>query len=219
MADYAQLLVDIPNYMMNDTLSQSGTYAATVTGSIIPSAEFRVSRDLRVAGYQTQATGTFTAGQFVFDRPADLVSLDVLLVTDPSGNQVPLQLKQIEYLYEYIANGAAPGQPKYYATKEAAKYAIAPLPAIDTDWELNYTRRLAPLSALNLTNWTTINAYDCLLAASLAEAARFVQDDRQNTLIQMWENKYDTLVKAINDAETRADRDDYRVPFVQSENM
>lgn len=219
MPDYNQLLLDIPAYMQNANLaSTDADWGATVTNSIIPTAELRLSRDLRVAGFQTEVMGTIALGANSFPRPADLVSLDVMLVT-VNGFQTPLQLKQAEYVYEYISGGAAAGAPKYYAIKDGSTYLTAPVADAAYPYELNYTRRLPSLSLAVPTNWITVNAYDCLLAACLAEASRFVQDDRaQTSMISAWEGKYQTLVAAINDAETRADRDDFRVPFVQAAN-
>lgn len=211
MTTYNQLLSDISNYMENE--SAELTAAAPL---IVTKAELRVARDLRVQAFETQASGTIMTGDPFFDRPTDLLAPRYMSVT-VSGERRVLQIKDLPYLFEYSPDDSLTGSPVYYAIYDEDTYRIAPVPDADYPYEFGYRRQLAALSTSNQTNYLTVNAYDALQAACLAEAARYVLDDRQASLINIWEGKYQTVVTALNALEQRAERDTYRVDYLPTE--
>lgn len=212
MGSYSTLLTDIPSWLEND----SSELAAAIP-TIIESAENRLYRDLLVQALETQINGTLSSGEHVIPRPSDLVSPRYLYIVTPTGVR-NLQFKALEYLFEYWPDFSQTGVPVYYAVDNANEYHISPTANQDYAYVFGYKRRLARLSPTNPTNWITENAYDAMLAACLADAGRFVLDDRQTSVIGIWENKYNSLVQAMNAVEQRAERDDFRIPYVNAEN-
>lgn len=208
---YNQLLVDIPSYMQNDTTE----FAAAVPG-FIAAAEDKIYRDLTTQALETSTTGTFTAGNGVFTRPSDLSSPRSFYIT-VAGEQVRLDFKRLEYILQY-APGSTQGVPRYYAVLNNTQYRVAPLPDGTYAWTLFYNRKLASLGPANQTNWVTDNAYDLILAGSLAQAARWTQDDRQASLVAFWDGQYKEIATNVNRVETRADRDSARPILYPQEN-
>jgi hypothetical protein len=206
MSDYNSLLTDIPAWMENNSAE-----LAAVVPQIIVSAQNRMFRDLDVQQLETFVNGTLTAGVQTFSRPSDLIQPRYARITTASG-QLALQFKQLEYLFELWPTGAlTTSQPIYYGVYDSTEYLVAPTPDLNYPYQFGYKQRLPYLSVANPSNVLTDLWYDALLAACLAEAARFVLDDRQATLISIWENKYGFLVKGINDVDRRAERDDFRI--------
>lgn len=213
MADYNTLLADIPAYMENPTAE-----LAAVLPTIVKTAQDRIYRDVNVQAMETVEASTLVANDPLLPRPADLIQPRYLRIILPSGRTKVLEIKQVEFLWEYWPDEAATGEPRYYAVEDGGSYRVCPTPDRGYPYRFGYKRRLPELSANDPENWLTQVAYDLLLAACLAEAGRFVLDDRQNSIVSLWEAKYDAMVKAVNAVDQRAERDDYRVPFVAGEN-
>lgn len=213
-ASYAQLLTDIPNMIEDPTSELLGMLPTT----IIPMAEFRMSRDLVVDLFDYVANNTLTIGSPFISRPADLIAQKYLYITLPTNAVKVLQFKELGYLLEYWPSTIDTGEPVYYSTQDATSYRIAPTPDLAYSYQFGYRRILAPLSPANQTNALTANYYDALLAACCAEAARYVIDDRQAGLINIWEGRYNQAVLGINNQQTQQERDDFRAVFNPTDN-
>lgn len=212
MSNYAGLITDIQTWMENVT-----TELSNVIPSIIAASEYRLSRDLTVYGFQVQTTGNWSVGNGIITRPSDLLYVSNLSFVSGT-TQTVLQLKTLEYQFEAFPDSSYRAAPQFYAVNNATQFIVAPLPDAAYGWTMNYYAKPAALTSTNQTNWFTTWAYDALLAACLADAYRYVLDDRQTSGVNMWEGKYNVLVKALNALETRAERDDYQVPAISADN-
>lgn len=214
MATYLNLVTDIPLYLMNNSEQLSSALS-----SIILNAEYRLSRDANVIGYNTTVTGTFTVGSNQLSRPTDLLRPIYLSVT--SGTESTLmQIKTQPFVLEYEPNSASAyyGLPIYYSPNDFTSFLITPRPDAAYAYTLNYQQRLSPLDGTNSSNWYTVYAYDALLYACLADGARFVLDDKQQFMVQMYETRYQQAVQQINSMDHGAERDDTRVPVLDADN-
>lgn len=213
--DYNQLLTDIPSWLENSELAVAGA-AAAVAVDCIADAEFRLARDLSVSNFeQTQAINV-SGGGATFTRPANLLSPRLVSFT-VSAVPTIIQFKELGLIFENMASPA--GAPLYYGILDGQTYQVAPTPDQAYSGTLYFRAKPNPLNTSNVTNYFTTYAYDALKAACFAQAARYVLDDRQTSLINFWEGYYDTQVKALNGLEARVVRDEFRVPYIQSENL
>ena len=216
MSGYSDLLSDIPAFMDNADPDLSAKLP-----TIIKLCEMKLYRDINNQALETEATGTFAVGTTFFPLPTILLLQPrYLRVTDPdTGQWNMLEMKQTEVLFELMSmNPSQTGLPEFYAIYDSTGYQIeAPAQKAYT-YAFGFKQRLPALSPTNTDNWTTLNAYDALLAGCMCVASRFVQDDRQVSLQSQWKPEYDAAVKAINDLAKRAERDDYRVPYIDIAN-
>jgi hypothetical protein len=209
---YTTLSSDILTWMENNT-----TELQAVIPTIISNAELRLSRDLRVYGFKTSTTGNFTIGVNTVTRPTDILEVANFSYVNSSGAIAVLKRATLEYIYEaYPTSSTSP--PSKYSLRDLSTFVIGPNPDAPYVWTLSYYQKPVSLSAAKPTNWFTSYAYDALQAASFADAARYVLDDRQSNLIAVWEQTYQNRVAAINDLDSRFERDDYEVQRISSAN-
>jgi hypothetical protein len=206
--DYSTLVSDVQTWMENTDTS----FVAQVP-TFIANGETRLYRDLIIPQLEYEATGTLTVNNGFFTRPNDLIALRYMSLQS-NNNQNPI-LILIQYAFGITMYPGLTdiGQPLYYSVYDSTRYRLFPIPDANYPYNFFYRRRLPALSNTNQTNWLTDNAYDLLLASALCEASRFVLDDRQASLIQINEAKYQSALKAINFRETKASVDDYQIPF------
>ena len=156
----------------------------------INQAEFRLSREIRPAGFERYTSSAMTAGDPFLTTPSryqGAISLHVIV----SSARKAVFNRSYSWLLDYWPTQATTGVPKYYADMGDSALKVAPTPASDYSFELAYYEKLQPLDSSNETNWLTENAPDILLYASLLEAAPFLRDDAR---IAVWEKMLDRLV-------------------------
>lgn len=207
MSDYATLLTDVPSWIENST-----DELLAALPQLAANAQLRMNREIQHPALETVAAASLTAGSQVLPRPADLFALRALTI-QASNMWQPVLQKQLEVLMVMYPSLSFQSTPRFYAVFDATTYYLFAIPDQAYPYRLQYRKQLALLTEALPTNWFTINAYDALLAATIVEAARFVLDDRQQSLIAIWEPRYQAAVQAIN-AIARADAtNDYPIPF------
>lgn len=207
MTTYTQLQANLQNWMENP----SDEYVAALP-TIISMAEAKIYRDLSTSAMVISVTDNLVTGVPSFSRPSDLIQPKHFKIRLASGRWKILQLKSQEYLIEYAPDDTDTGEPVYYAVENNTIYRVAPAPDADYEYEFEYVRYLTPLSASNEENWLSTVGYDCLFAACVIESAKFVLDDRQASILGMWQPAYDTAIMSLNAVDRRSERDDFRVP-------
>lgn len=213
MASYSDLLTAVPLLLENDTPQ----FASILQTTLVPLAEFRLSRDLNVDLYDWFISSTLTIGSPNFTRPSDLNAPRYMRILVGDEWRV-IKLRMLEYLFEGYPSSTALDVPRYYAVQSASLYRIAPTPDLAYQYEFGYRRVLAPLSSTNQNNAYTDYYYDALVAGTCAEGARYVIDDRQAGLIAMWEARYTQAVQGINQQQNQQERDDTEAAPIDSEN-
>ena len=200
---YNTLLTDIPAYLENEDAELT---AALPT--IIQAAEDRIYRDLMVPYLDTTTSIALTNASFTAAIPSDLLATRSLTYV-AGGTTYRLKFRQRGYMTEYWPSTTATDAPLYYGYESGSLYRIAPTPNLTVTATLAYRAKPSYLTASSATNWVTTNAYDALLAACLAEGARFVLDDRQAGLIQQWGAEYQTRISQVNSQYAAVVRDEY----------
>lgn len=207
MGSYTTLLTDIPSYMMN---ANEEVTAAVPT--FISNAEARLYRDLNIPALEGVTTGSLSSASAYLTFPTDLIAARTFSI-QISAAWVPLVLVNAGLIRMLYPSLSTQGTPGFYAVYDATRYVFGPAPSTNAPYELLYRKRLAALSTTNTTNWISENFYDGLLAACMCEAAAFVQDDRQESLTKLWEQKYRNDLTAANAQATVGAKDNYAIPF------
>lgn len=197
---YSTLKAEIARY-----LKRSITELSTDIDYWIAQAELRISREVRPRGYQRYATSTFTQSDRLIEIPNNLIGVISFFVINNSNVRTPVFRREYSWLNDYWPDTNEEGVPQYYANIDGVRFAVAPTPEDDYQYELSYYERLQPLDAGNQTNWLTENAYDLLLFAALLETPPFLRDDERT---QTWQTYYDRAAASLTAVEQAFQTDD-----------
>lgn len=197
---YSTLKAEIARY-----LKRSPTELDTDLDYWIAQAELRISREVRPRGYQRYATSTFTQSDRLIEIPNNLIGVISFFVINNSNVRTPVFRREYSWLNDYWPDTNEEGVPQYYANIDGVRFAVAPTPEDDYQYELSYYERLQPLDAGNQTNWLTENAYDLLLFAALLETPPFLRDDERT---QTWQTYYDRAAASLTAVEQAFQTDD-----------
>ena len=197
---YTTLKAEIARY-----LKRSPTELDTDLDYWIAQAELRISREVRPRGYQRYATSTFTQSDRLIEIPNNLIGVISFFVINNSNVRTPVFRREYSWLNDYWPDTNEEGVPQYYANIDGVRFAVAPTPEDDYQYELSYYERLQPLDAGNQTNWLTENAYDLLLFAALLETPPFLRDDERT---QTWQTYYDRAAASLTAVEQAFQTDD-----------
>ena len=189
MTTYAELVQNIKDFMEDD-----GTEFSNEIDKFIDLAELRISRDVKTPEFRRKVTSAFSQGDPFLTMPTDLVLLENLHLINSNVRSI-LLLKSDEFMLEFWPNRTSTGTPKYYGYFDTSTIYVAPTPSTNFSLELSYKRRLPALSSSNTSNWTSINAADALLYASLIQASVF---NRNFALQDRFMGMYKEAVQAIN---------------------
>lgn len=209
MTTYAQLKTDVENWIENDDVELTASL-----DTICANAQRMVYRDMKLAAHNKTATGAFVIGTAVIPVPADLLALHSFAFANAlTGDRTVLDLRDQEWMILYWPDPTETGTPRYMCIDDATgtgasivrNWRVAPTPNATQAWTLNYRAMPAVLddSSVPGTNWIFTNAYECILYASIAEAAAYVMDSRQQGLIQLYGGKYrDAKALVMGDDDT-----------------
>lgn len=178
---YAELLRIIPGW-----LERKDPAFVNEVPTFISLAENRLATDMKQQGFQSTVKGVFDINA-VMPKPAYWRSNISFSYTLPTGEEVNMLLRPLEYLRAYWPNKELKQAPKYYADYNSANFLIAATPDVAYPFELSYYARLQPLSAANQSNWMTQNAPQALLYACLMEASLWSKNAEK---VQSWGAQY-----------------------------
>jgi hypothetical protein len=155
------------------TAMASWLHRSDLTGNLddfIALAEQGIFRELRLRINEAVSTGTTSSDTITF--PSTWGKIE----------RVELTSNGVRYTLDYTSpNGIedltiSTGLPSRY-TVENGSIRLIPAPASAYSYSVYYIPNLTPLSGASPTNWAITNAPDVYLAASLAQAYLFMQDD------------------------------------------
>lgn len=179
---------------------------------LITMAETQLNRDLTLRAQRKRVTGTLVADVCTIPVPSDYLLPLMFRVRAPAGGDwIPLNLRTQEY-----ATSAWP-DPDYRAPArlyvvEADIIETYPVSDLAYAYEFRYKGRIPFLSQANQENWWSRNAYDLLLSAVILQAAKFIQDDRQSNLVQIWGSTYKGAAEGLLEQDRMSSRDAFENP-------
>jgi len=192
---FTSLQSDIRNY-----LERGGSTDPIVFEQIprlITLAERRVSRELKIQGFQTVVTTIMQSGVAVYPKPdrwRETISINIGTGTG-NNTRTAIFARAYEYIRNYWPDDTATGTPEFYADYNYSNWIFAPTPDADYPMEILYYELPPLLDEATQTNWLTEFAPNVLLYASLVEATPFVKDDQR---VQLWQSYYDRALSALN---------------------
>jgi hypothetical protein len=183
---YSGLLTELTRLIDGEDVSASEVPAATLA-QIVYMGEKRLYRDLRTR-YNEKAWGITTTGNLA-TMPADFIAPSVI-----HFGKAPLIPVAENTLLEYLEH-AGSGQCKFYCESGPALQ-FAPAVANGTVLQGRYFCALPALSVSTLpSNALFAAAEDLFIYAALTESAPFFGQDAR---IQLWNAKYDAILKDLN---------------------
>lgn len=214
MGTWTTLATDVQQWTMNELVTSTVIY-----NTILPNVEEELSRMIVVDAFNVTTSGTLTANSQTLATPTNLIAPRSLMVFLGDGTTATvLEQRDDAFADQYWPTPTAVGDPAYYCIETATTYRVFPTPSAAFPYRFRYRQKLAALTSTNTTNFYTEKCYDALLAGCMVQAARFVQDDRQQTMLKFWGDQYQQQLKLINDEQRRRDRDDVQPDLVPQEN-
>jgi hypothetical protein len=168
---------------------------------LINNAERRISRALKILGFQTPMVNTFTAGNPIMPKPdrwRETISFNYGNFNPSTGQytvRTPMTARSYEYVRAYNPDDSVIGQPRYFADYDYTNWVIAPTPDQNYPFEVLYWQMPALLDSVNQQNWLTEYAPETLLYSSLLECAPFLKDDGR---VATWQTFFDAGMKALS---------------------
>lgn len=168
---WTSLIQDVLNYC-----ERSDQETRDQLPRLIVLAENRLASEVRGLGFIRVLKGNMEAGNPVIDKPETWRETSSFRVFSSTRTQT-IYKRQYEFCRAYSSDTGVKRTPKYYSDYDFNKFFVVPSPDRAYDFELVFYERPVPLSKQNETNWTTVNAPQLLLYATLIEAAAFLKQD------------------------------------------
>ncbi len=167
-----------------------------LVGDFITLAEDRMNRRLRIRAMESRVQASVSS-EYVQLPTGFLAMRNFQLNTSP---RTRLEYATPEYLDAKYGDSATTGQPVFY-TLVGGEIQLAPVPDGTYTAEMDFYEKLD--IATDLTNWVLTNAPRVYYYGALAEAQRYIKDDKRAA-------QYDALQEiAIQDLEKSDAKDKY----------
>lgn len=196
---FQSLTTDIQAYL------ERGQVTDTVVTAQIPrlinNAERRISRDLKILGFQRPLTNSFTAGEpriLKPDRWRETISFNfgtINLSTGQYTTRNPIFPRSYEFIRSYWPEDSVVGKPRYYSDYDWNTWVFAPTPDQAYPFEVIFWELPPLLDATNQENWISIYAPEVLLYSTLLECVPFLKNDER---IPTWQAFFDAGMKALS---------------------
>lgn len=188
---------DVRSYLERGASASTDPIVFAQIPNLINLAERRISRDLKIQGFQTVVVTTMQTGVAVVAKPdrwRETISMNI-----GTGNQnntrVQIFPRAYEYCRTYWPDQTQVDEPVFYADYNYTNWLFVPTPDQDYPIEILYYELPALLDDTNQTNWLTEFAPNLLLYATLLEATPFLKNDER---IPVWQTMYAQAAQALN---------------------
>lgn len=201
---FTSLQSDIQAYLERGQVTDTAVY--NQLPRLINNAERRISRDLKILGFQRPLTNSFTAGEpriLKPDRWRETISFNYGNF-NPNNGQYTVRTsifpRNYEFLRRYWPDDSVVGKPKYFADYDWYTWIFAPTPDQSYPFEVLFYELPALLDATNQQNWISQYAPEALLYSTLLECTPFLKaDDR----LQVWQGMFADAMSALSSEEAQ----------------
>lgn len=194
---FTTLQEDVRKYLERGSSLATDPIVYAQIPKLINLAERRISRELKLQGFQQQVTTTLQAGVAVLPKPdrwRDTISINI--GTGAGFNtRKPVFARAYEYCRSYWPDETQTDLPLFYADYGYNNWLLSPTPDQDYPIEVLYYELPALLDDANQTNWLTEYAPNAILYATLLEATPFLKNDER---VPVWQAFYDRAMQALN---------------------
>jgi len=193
---FASLQNDVRSYLERGASAVTDPLVYAQIPSLINFAERRISRDLKIQGFQAVVVTNLQAGVAVLAKPDRWRETISMNVGTGAGNNTRVQLfsRAYEYIRSYWPNDTLTEEPVFYADYNYTNWIIAPTPDEAYPVEILYYELPVLLDENTQTNWLTQYAPNLLLYATLLEATPFLKNDER---IPVWQAMYQSAAQAL----------------------
>lgn len=193
---FTSLQNDVRSYLERGASAVTDPIVYAQIPNLITLAERRISRDLKVQGFQTVVVTNLQAGVAVLPKPdrwRETISMNVGTGVQYNTRK-EIFTRAYEYCRTYWPNETETDEPEFYADYNYSNWLIVPTPDLAYPVEILYYELPALLDENNQTNWLTQYAPNLLLYATLLEATPFLKNDER---IQVWQSMYAMAAQAL----------------------
>lgn len=196
---FQSLTQDLQNYLERGTQPADPIVFGQLP-KLINNAERRITRELKILGFEQSLTNSFTAGSPLLSKPdrwRETISFNYglpNLVTGQYTGRNPIFPRSYEFIRGVWNDDSQVGQPRYWAEYDFNTWVVAPTPAASYPFEVKFWQMPALLDAVNTQNWLTMYAPDLLLYSALMECAPFMKDDPR---IATWETLMNRAIASV----------------------
>ena len=219
MTTYAELVTQIRDYSETD----SAVLTTTIINDIIKNAEDKIFRSVELDCFKEYVSGNTAANNRFVGLPgqttsattptiSDLATIRYVTLYTNSGTKERSELVRVDvdFLNEYYPTPevGSSAKPRYYATWDMGKIAIAPTPNAVYKFEIGITKKPTGLGTGNTTTWVSVNAERALLYACMVETFKFLKAPQDQ---QVYEQAYATAIQELAQEQLgKKRRDEYR---------
>tara|TARA_B100001248_G_scaffold236890_1_gene200513 strand:- start:1101 stop:1799 length:699 start_codon:yes stop_codon:yes gene_type:complete len=219
MTTYAELVTQIRDYSETD----SAVLTTTIINDIIKNAEDKIFRSVELDCFKEYVSGNTAANNRFVGLPgqttsattptiSDLATIRYVTLYTNSGTKERSELVRVDvdFLNEYYPTPevGSSAKPRYYATWDMGKIAIAPTPNAVYKFEIGITKKPTGLGTSNTTTWVSVNAERALLYACMVETFKFLKAPQDQ---QVYEQAYATAIQELAQEQLgKKRRDEYR---------
>jgi len=197
---YTSLLSDARSYLERGYVSDPIVYEQLPR--LVDLAQRRISRELKVQGFERVLITTVTTGVNAVPKPdrwRETVSISV--GTGANYNTTsPLFPRGPDNIWTVFPDSTVEGTPEYYADYNLNFWLIGPTPDDAYPMRVIYYELPSSLDDSNQTNYLTEYAPNLLLYAVLLEATPYLKNDER---IGVWQQMYDRAALALNGEDLR----------------
>ena len=219
MTTYAELVTQIRDYSETD----DQVLTTTIINDIIANAEDNIFRSVELDCFKEYISGNTAANNRFVGLPgqttsattptiSDLATIRYVTLYTNSGTKERSELVRVDvdFLNEYYPTPevGSSAKPRYYATWDMGKIAIAPTPNAVYKFEIGITKKPTGLGTGNTTTWVSVNAERALLYACMVETFKFLKAPQDQ---QVYEQAYATAISELAQEQLgKKRRDEYR---------
>ena len=219
MTTYAELVTQIRDYSETD----SAVLTTTIINDIIANAEDRIFRSIELDNFKEYISGNTAANNRFVLLPGyttgattptinDIATIRYVTLYTDAGTKERFALERVDadFLNEYYPTPevGSSAKPRYYATWDMKKIAIAPTPNAVYKFEIGITKKPTGLGAGNTTTWVSVNAERALLYACMVETFKFLKAPQDQ---QVYEASFaEALQELAQEQLGKKRRDEYR---------
>lgn len=188
---FASLQDDLRAYLERGDISDETVF--NQLPKLINNAERRISRNLKILGFQRPMSNSFIGGSPLLSKPdrwRETISFNYGNYNVNTGQytkRTPLFPRSYEFIRAFWPDDAVVGQPKYFADYDFNNWVVAPTPDQSYPFEVMIWEMPALLDAVNTQNWISIYAPEVLLYSALLECSPFLKNDDR---IPTWQGMF-----------------------------
>lgn len=199
---YTTLQNDVRSYLERGGSLATDPLVFAQIPNLITLAERRISRDLKIQGFQTVVVTNLQTGVAVLAKPdrwRETISMNIGTGVN-NNTRAQVFTRDYEYCRSYWPDETEVDQPLFYADYNYSNWLLVPTPDEDYPIEILYYELPALLDENNQTNWLTEFAPNLLLYATLLEATPFLKNDER---IPVWQAMYAQAAQALQEEDMK----------------